>query len=428
MASAQLGSINTYSPYSMYGMGELQTQGTIATRSMGGAGIALRSMDNINLLNPASYSIAVPKGVLFNFGVEGTSYFSSQVSAESGEMGHSSYTTANFRDIALQIPIAKGMGIGISVAPYSSVGYELSDAVLLSSIGYISTDYMGQGDVTEVKVGYGWQIAPRLSLGVAARYYWGSIERYFQINITNITGDGSYNSALGVSTYSCSSIKGQVGLQWTAYERDKKQLILGATYDFGGDLSPRYTHKVIGSNDLTTTVARGDTTTLELIMPRQLAAGVGYQSPKLNLALDYEYQNWGEGNTQVELATTGLEIGYNNVSTIRAGIEYTPNRMDIRKYMRRVSYRAGARYGNYYQSFGGQTLYKYAATAGLGMPTKAGGVSKIDLGLEWGMIGTTDIVVVESESIGLIRQNYIKFSLGLTIFGNDYWFQRPKFD
>ena len=60
---------NTFSSYTMYGLGRIQTQGTLATRSMGGAGVAMRSMTNINLINPAAYSMAIPRGVLFDFWV-----------------------------------------------------------------------------------------------------------------------------------------------------------------------------------------------------------------------------------------------------------------------------------------------------------------------------------------------------------------------
>ena len=77
VASAQTSSINAFSPYTMYGIGELNTQGTLITRSMGGAGVAMRNAGAINLLNPASYSTAIQKSFLFDFGVEGQNYYNS---------------------------------------------------------------------------------------------------------------------------------------------------------------------------------------------------------------------------------------------------------------------------------------------------------------------------------------------------------------
>ena len=47
---AQTNSINAFSPYSMFGIGELSTQGTLPMRSMGGVGIAWRSSSMTSLL------------------------------------------------------------------------------------------------------------------------------------------------------------------------------------------------------------------------------------------------------------------------------------------------------------------------------------------------------------------------------------------
>ena len=48
-ARAQSGSINAFSPYTMYGVGEINTPGTLAMRSMGGVGVAARQVGMINL-------------------------------------------------------------------------------------------------------------------------------------------------------------------------------------------------------------------------------------------------------------------------------------------------------------------------------------------------------------------------------------------
>ena len=45
---------NAYTPYSMFGIGEISKQGTAYNKSMGGVGIATRDKRNINILNPAA--------------------------------------------------------------------------------------------------------------------------------------------------------------------------------------------------------------------------------------------------------------------------------------------------------------------------------------------------------------------------------------
>ncbi|MFI3289671.1 MAG: hypothetical protein SNH55_05110 [Rikenellaceae bacterium] len=423
-AQTQLQVVNTFSPYTMYGLGELQTQGTLQTRSMGGAGVAQRSPSSINLLNPASYSMAIRRGVLFDFGLEGSSYFSTQNVGDVER--NSTYTTANFHDIALQLPIVEGLGFGFSVTPYSSVGYYQSYASIDPSLGYLKMINTGSGDITEVKFGVGWIVAKNLSIGFAAQYYWGSIDRYFTAEITSITTSGTALSTVGDDNISVSKLKGQAGVQWSPIYDAKRMLTIGATYDIGGELSPRSTRVVTALDYSSDVYAQSDTTTISMVLPRQLSLGLNYSTSKWVVAADYTFQNWGDNNDDIEFTGTGVEVAYNNVSTIKMGLEYTPRRTDSRHYYRRINYRMGARMGGYQYTFGGEELSTLSITAGAGLPINLVGISKIDLGVEWGTMGTTKSILVDSESVGLVKQNQIKFSLGFTLFGDDYWFQRPQ--
>ena len=48
------GAHNSYSPYSIFGIGDLYTPGSAYNKSMGGVGIAMRNNQYINYLNPAA--------------------------------------------------------------------------------------------------------------------------------------------------------------------------------------------------------------------------------------------------------------------------------------------------------------------------------------------------------------------------------------
>ncbi len=416
--------INTYSPYSMYGLGDINTLGTQSTRSMGGAGVAMRSYSDINLLNPASYSMALRKSVMFNYGVDGANYFNSQ--QVDGVTKSNSYVTANLYNISLQVPLAKSLGLGFSVSPYSSVGYDISDSSISSNIGMIAYSYSGSGDVTEVKLGVGWEPFKNFSIGVAAKYYWGELVRSFSMVPFVITGSGNYSSTIGETDYTISSIKTQFGLQWSPIYNQKQRLILGATYDIGGDLNPNYTHTVIGSSSIISIYAKSEEERISIVLPGQIATGVYYQDQKLTLAFDYEYQDWYSRNKNVEYSDTGVAVEYNDFSTFKLGAEYVPNRNDVRNYMSRITYRGGVRYGGYQYTFGGESINQYAVTAGFGFPIKMGGISKVDFGIEYGGRGNDNLV--NNNSVGLVKQSYVKLSLGFTMFGDDYWFQRPKID
>ena len=440
-AAAQTSSVNAFSPYTMYGIGEMNTPGTLPMRSMGGVGVALRRVGDINLLNPASYSVSPQKSFLFDFGVEGQNYYNAQ--KVEGVQKKSAHNSLNFRDIALQLPITRKLGVGFSLTPYSSVGYRMhydhpydDNDPVWGNVGRVQYDYQGEGDVTEVKLGLGWEVFKNFSVGVALQYYWGDSDRDVTSTTSAISGaaDATYTAIIGNDNYSVSRFKGQLGVQWVPLSTQKRVLTVGATYDFGGDLSPRV-RSSITMDDVTSTVVRSDTTSLKLVLPHQVAFGLFYQTSRWALGADYVYQDWGgrnSGTVRTGVSGTGAnnsyEVAYTNTHTIKLGAELTPSRYDVRHFLNRCSYRAGFRYGSFNQTFNGHALGEWAVTAGVGVPVQFLAVSGINVGFEYGRRGYN-----LAPSLGLVRQQYFKFALGFTLFGaggenKDYWFVRPKYD
>ncbi|MFR9619864.1 MAG: hypothetical protein SNH63_01440 [Rikenellaceae bacterium] len=423
---AESGALSVYSPYSIYGLGSLSTQGTLQTRSMGGAGVAMRNPSTINLLNPASYSTQLQRSILFDFGMEGGQYMLSQNSAAG--QSSTNYTTLNFKEIAFQVPVAKGLGFGFSMTPYSSVGYSNYEEIIMADY-YVGMLQEGYGDIAEAKFGIGWEFLPGVSIGVAGQYYWGDLSRTFDVAFVNITAGGDVLSMSGIDYLSVSSLKAQAGLQWDVIKRRNKMLTLGATYDLGGDLSPQYIRVIDDEGSTDSFYTQSDTTTISLIQPRQLSFGVSYVSDRLALSADYSMQDWKSGNESISYENEdGMLISYCNVSQIRFGVEYTPRYSDVRNYFNRVNYRAGVRFGNSQYSFGGTQLAEYAVTAGMGFPINMIGITRINMGLEWGSVGALSSVNVNGSDVGLIRQNQFKVAFSFTMFGDDYWFHRYLID
>ena len=124
---------------------------------------------------------------------------------------------------------------------------------------------------------------------------------------------------------------------------------------------------------------------------------------------------------------SAYEVAYTNTSMVKMGVEYTPNYYDVRRFMKRWAYRAGFRYGTYNQTYDGNKIGEYAVTLGGGVPVKFLGSSTIDVGVEYGRRGYN-----LSERLGLVRQQYFKFSVGFSLFAGaengEYWFRRPKYD
>lgn len=444
VASAQTSSISAYSPYSMYGPGELMTPGTAQMRAMGGVGIALRSMGQVNTLNPAAASIAPRKSFLFDFGFDGTHFRNTQPKYDSTGVQSSTaktvYNTINIHNIALAFPLAKGLGVTFGISPYSSVGYKMklpdNNFDNMADIGRVMYGYLGDGDISEVKLSIGWEPWRNFSIGVAAKYYWGNIERNYTTEVVNvITGAGTYSSTIGVDRYSVSNFKFQAGLQWNIILTETHLFTLGATYDLGGKLNPKqesyvYTDNIIHS--INNVPIRNSIEALELRVPHKVGVGLFYRDRKIAWGADYNFEAWGQNNASLnENSTAAIPVSYTNTHSIKVGFEITPQANDVRSYFNRISYRVGARFGNYYQQFAGEYINQFALTAGFGFPVKIWGASSINVGFEYGRTAAPKSVSYGGQTIGLVSQNHYKVSIGFSLFSgdtSDYWFVRQKYD
>ncbi len=429
-------SVNTYSPYSMYGMGELATPGNAIQRAMGGIGVAMYSTNMTNMLNPAAYGFTPRQSFLFNFGIEAGHYRNSQAKfGSSASEAKTAYNSVNIHDVAFQMPLAKGLGLGFSLTPYSDVGYSMYNDDLSSgvagNVGRVRYQYYGDGNVTDVKVGLGWAPFKKFSVGVSMIYYWGNISRSYNAMVSDvITGSGEYSSTVGKDTYDVSKIKAQFGVMYSPILNNERVLTFGATYDLGGALEPDMKKYVYVDNLLTSVVREQEEKSLPLRLPSQVVAGFFYQDPKVRFGVDYVYQDWGNQNTDyMESGGRGVHVAYTDTHTIKAGFEIIPRFTDVGNYLNRMSYRIGVRYGDYYQTFGGSTVQQYAITAGIGLPIRLFGRSSVNIAFEYGHRNPAeDTIMINDVKVGMVKQNYYKMSLGLTLFGEDKWFHRYKYE
>ena len=412
---AQSSSLNTYSPYTFYGIGDIHSEGNSAIRAMGGAGIGFRNYLYINTLNPASYSSVRNNSFLSNFDMEGQNFYAHTAEA------NTSFNTFNIRDISMSFPLAKGLGAAVSVMPLSSVGYNVncydSSEDVLAGIGQMFYAYSGSGDVTQFKAGVGYELFKGLSLGADLLYLHGSIQRNFSAQPTVITGSGSFYSVSGTELERINSFYGRFGLQWTPLASEERVLTIGATYQLGGRLNGDVIRTVpVNSLLLPGEYAVSENYESTFSMPAMYAVGVFYHTPKYSLGADYEFADWGSRNGEDVTAN----LSFRNTNTVRVGGQYTPNPGDVRNAFNRFTYRAGVRWSEYYMVLNNQPFSDVALTFGVGIPLRMTGLSNVNLGLELGHRGTT--------KAGLSAENYLKFTIGFSLFGEDYWFVKAKYD
>jgi len=416
-AHGQDSALNTFSPYTLYGVGDLAPDGLVQTRSMGSIGVAYKSSIAVNSLNPASLGIIAQKAFLFDVALDGSNFYL-RSTGSNGVPRRTSYNSFNLSNISLAIPFARGVGFSLNMSPYSTVGYrvesEETDPTILANVGQVLYTHIGQGGINQFKANLGVQLSKRLSLGASLVYYRGRIDRMYYITVTSVMSDDTYNSVNAVDYSQISKPYGQFGVQWNAIATNDRILSLGATYQTGGRLGMNNTRYIPSSNMSKDTV-RNDIMQIPFKMPSTMRLGAFYGTQRWVLSADYIFQNWGV-NTWSESPI----IKYVNTSGIRFGAELTPNRGDFRHALNRWSYRAGLRYDQYYMEVLGRRIADAAVSVGLGIPVNAAGTTSLNLGLEAGRQGRPDN--------GLIQSNYFKIFLGFSFFGVDFWFVQPKYD
>lgn len=410
MAVHAQSSVNTFSPYTFYGLGDLRAQGSAAHAGMGGANVAARGL--LDNANPASLSALPRKTFHFNFGIEGGFFYL-------GENGKkTSYNTFNLHDVVMRMPLGRKLGFGASLSPYSSAGYRIKsqarpeDIVALYPQGVTGVDYLfkGSGDISQAKFSLGWEPVKRLSLGVEMIYYFGKIERDFSTVIQSPRPSTNFLPVEMRHTTKVSRARWGAGLQYNIIEQygataqSYKVLTVGATYLPELALKPAL--EAVTGDDQQLEGQPGE----NFKLPETFAAGLFYRTWKLGVGIDYERQNWANSNAGID------GIGFRNTDSFRAGAEFTPSRYDVRSFFKRVTYRAGVRHSGYYMTFNGKEMNDTAVSLGFGIPLKSNRDTYLDLGLEYG----------SRKAAGMVKEDYFRASIGFRL-SSEGWFQKRMY-
>ena len=162
---------SSYSPYSMYGVGDISRFGTAYNRSMGGVGIATRDRRNINILNPAAVTERDIQSFMLDFSLaQGNRYYAQ------GDM-RSANNTFNVNNIIISFPVWKSFAMYGGLSPYSSLGYNISawetDPAVIAMTGPILNTVKGYGSLSKLFLGGGFVPFKGFSIGGEAQYIFG---------------------------------------------------------------------------------------------------------------------------------------------------------------------------------------------------------------------------------------------------------------
>ena len=422
-ASAQSGEYLSYTPYSIFGIGDLAQQGSAYNRSMGGVGIASRNVRYLNSLNPAAVTARDTLSFMLDFSVSNNNTFYRQ-----GDMV-SARNISNINSMAMSFPIWKSLAMMVGVSPYSSAGYgyrtKETDPVVLANTGNISYYDYGQGSLYKLYGALGYCFWKKLSIGAEADYIFGSYGKYF----TEQFSTSGNNTVQDLYTLNLHAFTGKFGTQFEQNVGTKLKLGLGATYTLGTKLNGTvdYVHQSVGSAETVTVSSSADTlgkggANVGLAAEFGLGFSVNYED-RFRAEIDYTRADWTRtGMATVDgFANTNSAVPFSAAvrQSFRFGAEYTPDRYNVRYYSRRITYRAGAYFNNEYYKVAGNEINSFGITLGATLPVKEtylhNGISVV---LDMGQRGTTNS--------SLVRERYIRIGVGLNL--HDIWFRKYRYE
>ena len=418
VVSAQDGTYGAYSPYSIYGIGDISKEGTAYNKSMGGVGIATRNNRYINYLNPAAVTARDSLSFMADFGLQQSNNIYKQ-----GDI-RSAHNTFNIYDFVMTFPIWRSSAFMVGITPYSDVGYDFSsiekDPEIIGNTGNISYNSYGTGGIYQIFVGAGVTFWKRLSIGAEWIYYFGNIDK-----VTNMDySDSSYRSVNSGTDLDISGTTGKFGLQYEQKLGGDVSMIVGATYKLGTKMKGYSTNYRYANQSSVTDTLSYNVDTLAMSGVRfadELGVGISVKGgDKWSAELNYLRSNWSNSgfDSQKGFSSVGASLFSSTVSqSFRAGFEITPNRNDIRYYLKRCSYRAGIYYDQAYYKFDGNNVNSMGVTLGFTLPIPGRYYNGISFGVDLGQRAST--------RNNMIRERYAMFVIGFNI--HDKWFRKNQY-
>ena len=405
----------TASPYSLFGVGELSSVRTAENQMMGGIGIYADSI-HANLNNPAAYSkLGIKAGEDFGITVYTAGVSFKQLTLKNVTSQESTSVT-NLDYLSIALSLKEGLGVGIGITPYSSLGYSIVSETTNDRGGTVTNFFDGTGGLTRVYFSTGYEIVKNLSIGATLNFNFGTLEN----NRLQVDEDVQF----GIQDNRQSRVNGfdfNYALNYTPKINDKYRLHSSIRVNTQGNLTARNTRDVgsisnltgqdIESRDVDLTSQGLVNTDLRIPTTSTIGLGIG-QDLKWFIGAEYSQQGLSSfTNDFFELDN----VVYEDASTIAFGGFYVPNYSSFSSYLSRVTYRAGARFEKTGIIVNDTSIDNFGITFGVGLPL-SGSFSNVNLGFEYGQRGTTDA--------NLIEENYFKVNLGLSL--NDLWFRKRK--
>lgn len=405
------------SPYSRYGIGNLNSPYSADYRGIGGTAAAATPGLNINSFNPASYSFLTAATLDFAFEAKQSSVYLGDKTTKSG--------TGNFSYFNLGMNAGKHFGLNIGFKPISNMYYNATDSPSVQGLGTSLRNYNGSGNLQYAFIGLAGEYKG-LSLGANFGYAFGSFNYASSLQTAGSDSSGSVyhvRSAQFSRNDAIGGIYWNGGLMYHAKLKKEKYFNIGLTATLSQNLKVNHQSFALGYNYLT------DGSTADLVidtmnsisskgtmtLPASYSFGLAYgKAMKWDMGADFSYTDWSLFENMGDREGVG-----NNAWRASVGGSFIPNATSAdKKYLSFVTYRIGAYYGkDYFHLFNSDVNY-FGGTIGVSLPLQRNynNLGKVNLSLDVGQRGNIQN--------GLAKEVYVNFTFGISL-NDTYWLKRP---
>ena len=385
---------NVSSPYSILGIGDMETNDYGRFSATGSASVARRNVGFYNFSNPASLSVMPYKSINLDVAFRGRiSRFKSPGSDTS------TAATKDFiiKRITLAFKSGKKTGVAFGLRPFSSVNYQYTAASAIADGDAKYDKYVsGTGGLYDVYFSIGKEISKRLSLGATATWRFGSLQKSvnyynpdYSLDITRNETRFYYGAGL------------LAGLQYYSLPEKKWQHSIGFTAAFNTSLHGQTTTDYTSAGSSIKTSVENSAA---FKLPVSLVAAYALSGKKGILVTgQVSYDHWPTQKLFYPNSITSDAFGLN------AGIEYS-HKIKLNRYSAEDYFIGlGGKAVQSYVLLNDQKLVDYSITLGGGKSVSR--FLSVNGSIEVGNRGKI--------SLAQIRENYTQFNFGLTL--KDFW-------
>jgi hypothetical protein len=391
---------NMNSPYSVYGIGDIDYKSYNRTSGMGGTGLALKSSAYLINNNPASITGLERSFLVMSVATAGKA---STYRGDAITPGNSKNQDFWVKGISLAVKINKSWASNLGFGQFSNVNYKFTGSQPIEgSTNIYSTAYEGNGGLTEYYWNNAFSLGKHFSVGIRSSLIAGAI------NQTETIYDPNLQTTIATQQQDYfNNFRFQYGALYTASLSKKWDMAMGA----------RYSAKTKLAAERTLTVTQDDVNIVEdqfvkndrFWLPTTYAAGISFtHNKKTVFAADYTYEDWSS------LKIKGNGWKYNNSQRLSTGVEFSRLVQNWDKPVEKKFIQLGAFVQDSYLQVRSNPIREYGFTAGMG--GRLGGSLLYSLSGEFGTRGTTNA--------GLIKENYFQFTFALSY--RDFLFSKGR--